>query len=126
MPQEICNPSDDNVIYEPPLIFDYLQAPICAHVNSTGALLSEIDNLGSQALRETNEWHLQVNNLEQMEDGGSRRNEEERKEWFCEAGARSRMAYNCGHVNHLQVTLPQSQLKWQLLQIYQQILGISF
>ena len=104
-----------------------MQAPICAHVSSTDALLSEIDNLGSQALRETNEWHLQVNNLEQMEDGGSRRDEEERKEWFCEAGARSRMAYNCGHVNQNFIVRPrnplsspgdtQSQQKWQLLQI---------
>ena len=69
-------------------------------MNSTDAILSEIDNLGSQALRETNQWHLQVNNLEQMEDGGFRRDEEERKEWFCEAGARCRVEPNCIHINY--------------------------
>jgi hypothetical protein len=79
----------------------YFQAPICAHVSSTDALLSEIDNLGSQALRETNKWHLQVNNLEQMEDGAFRRDQEERKEWFCETGARCRMESYCGHVNFI-------------------------
>ena len=62
-----------------------------------------------------------------MEDGGFRRDKEERKEWFCEAGARSRMAYNCGHVNQNFIVRPrnplsspgdtQSQQKWQLLQI---------
>ena len=35
-----------------------------------------------------------------MEDGGFRRDKEERGEWFCEAGARCRVESNCGHVNH--------------------------
>jgi hypothetical protein len=75
------------------ITYEYFQAPICAHVNSysTDALLNEIDNLQGRALRNTNEWHLQVNNLEQMEDGGFRRDQEERKEWFSEAGDWCRM-----------------------------------
>ena len=77
-----------------------MQAPICGHVNSTEALISEIENLQSQALRETNQWHLQVNNPGQMEDGGFMGDAGERNEWFCETGARCRMESKCGHVNH--------------------------
>jgi hypothetical protein len=37
-----------------------------------------------------------------MEDGAFRRDQEERKEWFCEAGA------NCGHVNYNFIVSPRN------------------
>ena len=84
-----------------------MQAPICAHVNSD-ALLSEIENMQSQALREKKQWHLQVNNLEQMEDGGVRRDKEEKRECFCETGASCRMQSNCRHVNQNFIVRPRN------------------
>ena len=63
----------------------------------------------SQVLRETNEWHLQVNNLEQVQDGGFGRDKEaEEKEWFCEIGARCRMESYCGHVNQNFIVRPRN------------------
>ena len=45
-----------------------------------------------------------------MEDGGFRRDEEERKEGFYEAGARCRMESYCGHVNYNLIVSPRNSL----------------